>query len=104
TVSAEKANLVAKARIEEIAECIKACFADYEYEISAETPIYLTGGGLTYIKGGAEYLSQCLNKRVKIIPLNNPQTNKQDYVSTYGLLDIALRQQPKKESKFRFFK
>ncbi|MBO5866607.1 MAG: hypothetical protein J6Q55_00945 [Clostridia bacterium] len=88
TVACEsyKTNEIVKARIEQFAEYIKKCFAYCDKEIPSDTPIILTGGGLTYLQGGAEWLSYYLGKRVIVYTSNNPQTNRNEYTSCYGLL------------------
>ncbi len=92
TVNAEKANFVVKARLEEIAFYISRCISLCPYPVDPETKLYLTGGGIAFLKGGVEYLSYCLNKRVKRAHSNNPLADKPQYSTAYGLVDIALKQ------------
>lgn len=89
-VKAAYSNEIAKARIMEIGEYIVECFNSYGGEIDISTPLYLTGGGLTYIKGGIDCLSAVLKKRVHQAKTIDPMTNKPEMASAYGLIDIAL--------------
>ncbi|MEG1804138.1 MAG: hypothetical protein RR248_02905 [Clostridia bacterium] len=100
-VEANKASDIVRARIEDISDYIVKCFVECEFEIPATTPVYLTGGGLTYVKGAHEYLGKQLNKNIKIITSANSLTNRHEFTSSYGLLDLAIKQQkPKKKGLF----
>lgn len=90
TVDAHTANEVAKARIEQIAQYIKKSFEYCDRPIPANTPIVLTGGGLTYIRGGSEWLSKYLGKDIVVYSNDNPQLNRNEYTSCYGLLSYCV--------------
>ena len=99
-----KTNEVVKARIEQFADYIKRCFAYCDKEIPSDTPIILTGGGLTYLQGGAEWLSYYLGKRVLVYANANPQTNRNEYTSCYGLLQYASTLKQSQCGMFSFLK
>lgn len=92
SLKAEKANEVVRARIEEIADYFAKALELCPYEIKRNTPIYVTGGGLSSVIGGTEYFSQYLDVNVKNALPDIPQATKAFYTSAYGLLDIALKQ------------
>ena len=106
TVACEsyKTNEIVKARIEQFAEYIKKCFAYCDKEIPSDTPLILTGGGLTYLQGGAEWLSYYLGKRVHVYSNANPQTNRNEYTSCYGLLQYANTLKQSNRGLFSFLK
>lgn len=52
SLKAEKANEVVRARIEEIADYFAKALELCPYEIKRNTPIYVTGGGLSSVIGG----------------------------------------------------
>lgn len=95
-VQAELSNKVVKARIEQIAEYIKKSFAYCDKAIDSNIAILLTGGGLSYIKGADAYLSLCLGKAVTLVESTNPQHNKNEYSSSYGLIEKAFKTPAKK--------
>ncbi|HRX14481.1 MAG TPA: cell division FtsA domain-containing protein [Eubacteriales bacterium] len=95
-IKAEQSNEIAKARIEEIGEYIIKCFDSYSEEIPLYTPVYLTGGGLTYLKGGAEFLSRVLRKKVETAKTLDPLKNKPEFASVYGLVELAVKQRANK--------
>lgn len=104
-VDAGQANEIVKARIEQIADYIKKCFDYCDREIPRNTQIYLTGGGLTYLRGGCDYLSALLGKRIIKYDSANPQTRRNEYTSCYGLIMQALKETPEKpKGLFSFFK
>ena len=90
-VEASQTNAVVKARICQIADYVVKSFELCDRELPVDTPIILTGGGLAYLRGGVDVLSQQLGKQVKLYSSVNPQTNRNEYTSTYGLINEAVR-------------
>ena len=77
--SAKATNEIAFDRIEVICKYIKRCFDSSGYKIPENTSYYLTGGGVTNIKGIRNVISQKLKKSViskevvnghKVLPYN----------------------------------
>lgn len=64
TMNAKRTNEILKSRIEQIADYIIKSFQYCDKEIPYNTPIILTGGGLTYLRGGMYVLSSCLGKSI----------------------------------------
>lgn len=92
------ANDIVYCRIENIAKIIQKCISSFKYSYPEQTPVYLTGGGLCYIKGGREYLSRMLGKQVDILVPTDPRFGQPENSSILGLLDIALKE--KQEETF----
>ncbi len=88
--SAKAANDIVMARIDVIASFILKCFARCEYDFPDYIPVYLTGGGLSYIKGARDYLSKKLGRKVDIVAPPIPQLNRPHFSTSLGVLDIAL--------------
>lgn len=63
TIDVKTANDIALARIDAIIDGIKKCLGKFRMETDT---IYLTGGGIAKIKGIKYYLSNRLNKKIKI--------------------------------------
>ncbi len=99
---AKRTNEILKSRIEQIANYIIKSFRYCEKEIPYNSPIILTGGGLTYLRGGAHALSVCLHKNVIVYESENPQTNRNEYVSCYGLISEAIKNNSVKTGFFSF--
>ena len=90
-VDALQTNEVIKARIGQVAEYVMRSFSMCERQIPSDTPIILTGGGLAYLRGGVDAMAQALQKPVRLYNSVNPQTNRNEYTSGYGLIYEAIR-------------
>ncbi len=84
------ANEVVGYRIDELAEVISKCVQSTTREYITYLPIYLTGAGLTKIKGGKDYLSKCLGRNVSygLPPL--PGKDKPELASIFSIANSAL--------------
>ncbi len=91
TFDAKRTNEILKSRIEQIANYIIKSFQYCDKEIPFNTPIVLTGGGLTYLRGGVHTLSTFLGKNVTVYESANPQTNRNEYTSCYGIIAEAIK-------------
>lgn len=103
-LDAKRTNEILKARIGQIADYIIKSFQHCDKEIPYNTPVILTGGGLTYLRGGAYVLSTFLGKNVKVYESANPQTNRNEYTSCYGLLAEAIKNNGARSSIFAFLR
>lgn len=88
--SAVATNQIVQDRIDMIAGYIQKCLDRCEFEYPEYIPIYLTGGGMNYIKGVRDYLSRRLGRRVELVAPNLPHISRPDYSSEVGLLELAL--------------
>ena len=103
-LDAKRTNEILKARIGQIADYIIKSFQYCDKEIPYNTPVILTGGGLTYLRGGAYVLSTFFGKNVKVYESANPQTNRNEYTSCYGLLAEAIKNNGARSSIFAFLR
>lgn len=89
-ITMSSANEVVSFRIDELAEVINQCLMNYSDEYLSYLPIYLTGGGLTKIKGGRDYLAKCLGRNISygVPPL--PGKDKPELASIFSLVNSAL--------------
>lgn len=88
-LSALDVNEVAKSRLDTIAEFINESIGQAGFERGAHSPIYLTGHGVTQLRGAKEYLSAALRNPIEIIFPSAPRFNKPKFSSTVSLLDVA---------------
>ena len=84
------ANEVLTYRIEELAQVIAKCIQMYSKEFITYLPVYLTGAGLSKIKGGRDCLAKCLGRNITygVPPL--PGKDKPEMSSIYSLVNAAL--------------
>lgn len=90
TIDAVSANTITEDRISMIGEYIQKCIERCEFDFPEYIPVHLTGGGLNFMKGAKEILSKKLGRKVELIAPTLPHTNRPDYSSEIGLLDLAL--------------
>lgn len=86
-----KANELALSVIDEIINEIANIIENFEktpYEINT---LYLTGGGLGYMKGIEYYMSRLIGKRVKLVMPEPLKYKKPDLSSAIALLDVSLK-------------
>ncbi len=85
-----------KSFISEVAGLIKVSLDSTNEEFSKYSRIYLTGGGLLYMRGAREYLSKELEMScVQAVP-TIPEYGEPRKTSTYALLEMALKHSGKK--------
>ena len=82
-----------------INKCLELCDdRNIEYK-----PILLTGGGITWIRGAREHLTNRLNKVVEIVAPNLPYYNKAAQSSLLSLLNMALDTKREKSIFYKLF-
>ena len=91
TLSASLVNEIVIHRIFVIGKMIEKCLDMCKYETPDYVPYSLTGGGISYIRGAKDVLSQKLGRNVEIVTPKLPQVNKPDMSSSWGLLDMAIK-------------
>ena len=55
-------------------------------------PLYITGGGVTYIRGAKEHVASRLGMMVEVLSPKVPMMDKPTESTVLSLLDIALEQ------------
>ena len=88
-VNAGDANRIALARIEQICDTILSCIENFTEKPNDFSPIYLTGGGLSYMRGIEYILEKNLDRKIKIVK-PRLKYSKPDLSSVISLLDTAI--------------
>ena len=83
-------NEICLARIDMIAESINKCLDYFKNKVSFDMQVYITGGGLNFIKGVVPHLESVLNRKVVLTAPSPLQFNKPDLSSSLSLIDAAL--------------
>lgn len=97
---AKMVNEIVESRLDMLASTINKLLNSTGYDYPDYLPVYLTGGGLSYLKGGKDYLGKVMGRNVEIIAPKVPQLNRPHYSSTLGLLDLALKQEQSLKQNF----
>ena len=99
-ISIKMANEIVMARLDMICSCIKKCISLYSREASDYIPIFLTGGGICYIKGAKDYISKNIGRNIELACPPLPELDKPNYSSILGLLNFAIKEDEKNKKSF----
>ncbi len=77
-------------RVDEIAEEIQKKLEDSGAHLGNWSNIYLTGGGLSFNRGGKDYLATKLGRPVRETPKRTNNLNSHSYSSALGLMDLIV--------------
>ena len=99
--SSVNVNNIVDLAISDLCENIEMCLVDSRLQFPEYIPISLTGGGVSYMRGIKEAITNRVNMATEIIFPNTPYMNKPIYSSMLSLLDVALSQGPQKVSFFK---
>ncbi len=106
TLSAQLVNEIVMHRIYLMGKTVEKCLSLSEYEYPDYIPYSLTGGGVCFIRGAKDILSQQLGRNVETVAPKLPQVGRPNLSSAWGLLDMAINNgEPVKKGFFaRLFK
>ncbi len=88
--SAQDTNQIVCDRLDMIIKYINKALDNCQYDFPDYIPLYLTGGGVCFIKGIKDYFSKRLGRKVELIAPSLPNITRPDSSSEVGLLDIAI--------------
>lgn len=77
-------------RVDEIAEAIEKSLDDSGIKLGNWSNIYLTGGGMSFNRGGKDYLGGRLKRTVRDTPKRTATLNSHAYSSALGLMDLII--------------
>lgn len=100
---AEEINSAATEEIDLYLDNLEAFIAENIHKVNGGFGVYLTGGGLSYVRGIKEYISARLGLPVEIVKPKLPSYGKTEETSYYAALDYALNEQKKKKKGFLGF-
>lgn len=98
-ISSKIANAIVESRVEVIAKGVLKCMSIWQYEYPDYIPIYLTGGGLSYLKGAKDLIAKMTGRNVEILSSPTTQYNKPHLTSAISLLNLAIVQEELKQPK-----
>ena len=99
-VPIKMANEIVSARLDMICLCLQKCISLYHQETQDYVPLFLTGGGVCFIKGAKDYISKKLGRNIELIYPPLPELNKPNFSSLLGLLDYAIKDAEKNKTSF----
>ena len=81
-----------KASLDMLCENLSIAFEESGYVIPDYVPLYITGGGITYLRGAKEHVSNRLGMSVEVLAPKVPLMDKPCESTVLSLLDLALEQ------------
>ena len=103
-ISMTEANEIVCARLSQICSLVHKCLETISKNDLNKMPIYLTGGGICFIKGAKDFLSKEFGVNVEILSPPHLEYTKPSFSVELGLLDSAIKQDQKhKTNKFLNF-
>lgn len=84
-------RLIMDARMGEFLSLLRGEMAEMGISPDDDPAVYLTGGGLTMMKGSVEYMKRTLGFTVRRDIPYLPEMDTPNYTSAFGTLDLALR-------------
>ena len=86
----DQVNEIILPRVDEIADEIQKKLDESGARLGNWSNIFLTGGGLSFNRGGRDYLASKLKRTVKEVPKRTMTFNSAAYSSTLGLMDLII--------------
>ncbi len=87
---AEKIKMLVLDSLDELCDKIFASLEKFNVSIPEYVPLMITGGGISFLRGAKEHVSERLNMNVEIIAPRVPLMDKPTESSVLSLLDMAL--------------
>ena len=84
------AQRIASKTLDEICDRIKECIDDDFGALGSWSSVFLTGGGLSFNRGGKEYLAGKLGRPVQETPRRTTKLNSHSFSSALGLMDLII--------------
>ena len=91
TVSQKAVDLIMEARADEFVELIGSTLLEFHIRPDTKPAVYLTGGGISMMRGGSEYLRQMLGLNIRRDMPYIPDMDTPNYASAFGTLDFVLK-------------
>ena len=89
---AEKVNGMTVEFLDNICSEIEKSIVLSKLNIPDYIPVYITGGGISYMRGAKEHISKRINMNVEVIGPSVPLFDKPINSSCFAVLDLALSQ------------
>ncbi|MBE5756835.1 MAG: hypothetical protein E7342_03440 [Clostridiales bacterium] len=93
---ANKVNEIAVEALDNICAEIEKSVISSKFNIPSHIPVYVTGGGISYIRGAKEHIAKRISMNVEVIGPKVPLYNKPTNSSCLSVLDLALSQVSKR--------
>ncbi|MBR4235322.1 MAG: hypothetical protein IKR85_04585 [Clostridia bacterium] len=76
--------------LEKICRLIKLTEEEARVHLMPRSRVYLTGGGIALMRGGADYLEKYLDRKVEVASASSNKLGSPEYTSVLGLVDLIF--------------
>ena len=83
-------QMIVEERAGELCTLIYEALCEQGVSLTGDTPIYVTGGGLSMMRGSREFMEHVLEHRVRKEMPWMPRLNSANYASLYGAVEFIL--------------
>lgn len=84
-------QFIVEARSRELAALIVKSMMDMGVHLSGELPVYLTGGGVSLMRGSCEFLERETGLTIQVRMPWMPRLSSPNYASAYSVMDFVIR-------------
>lgn len=81
---------IIEARTKELAELIIHAMFDMGLQITTDMPVYLTGGGISLMRGSCEYLEGIMGVPIRVRMPWMPRLSSPNYASGFSVMDFVI--------------
>lgn len=81
---------ILEARAKELVELIRGRLGEMGVQLSKSLPLYLTGGGVTLMRGSCEFMEKELGIPIKVRMPWMPRLSSPNYASAFSVMDFVL--------------
>ncbi len=92
-ISVDEANNVVVQSLDYLAESLNQFIEENNTKLDSSSKVYITGGGISYMRGAVEHLSSRLGLQTEILKPVSPQYSKPIESSKISVLDMALKEE-----------
>ncbi len=93
TIKVEHAAIqyILEARTKELADIIVRALLDMGVQLSTDLPVYLTGGGISLMRGSCEFLEHTMGIPIQVRMPWMPRLSSPNYASGFSVMDFVIR-------------
>ena len=89
-VEHEAIQYIVEERTKELANLIAQSLEDMDVTLTDDVPVYLTGGGISLMRGSCEYMERKLGVPIKVRMPWMPRLSSPNYASAFSVIDFVV--------------
>ena len=77
-------------RTKELASLISGAIRDMGVTLTEGVPVYMTGGGITLMRGSCEFMERCIGVPIEVRMPWMPRLSSPNYASAFSVMDFVM--------------